>query len=439
MPQAPPELIDEIPPEFKPEGENVVWIPGYWWWDEDAESHIWISGVWRDVPPDQNWVAGYWTEADNGFQWVSGFFTSVAHDQLVYQEPPPVSLEQGPISPAPSEEHFWIPGHWDTGYRWNAGFWSPLREDWVWIPARWGATPHGCCFVPGHWDYQLASRGQLFAPIRFVDPCPPAYVYRPTCVIRPALLSMHLFVRPRWRSYCFGDWYDECSSGALFSYATFHSRRRGYCPLFAHSRARYARSGINLSVRLGSWNSYFTRNRNHRPCRTLARQRVFERTYGSRPFAGYCRLGANIRDLARLRSGPRGRSGAGANLFADHGPQLRRISSTQVARERQTAKLIRTVATERRKRESVVGKNALVGRDVATVRSSRRGSRDRVNIFRDRTPDRSRSKSKTVVSSKSLAKTVRDKSVGKGIQSSIGSKVKGREKLVGVGPKLPGQ
>ena len=31
-----PETIDEIPPETKPEGNNVVWIPGYWHWDNDS-------------------------------------------------------------------------------------------------------------------------------------------------------------------------------------------------------------------------------------------------------------------------------------------------------------------------------------------------------------------------------------------------------------------
>ena len=51
--QAPPEAIDEIPPEYKPEGENINWIPGYWWWDEDASDYIWVSGVWRAVPAGQ--------------------------------------------------------------------------------------------------------------------------------------------------------------------------------------------------------------------------------------------------------------------------------------------------------------------------------------------------------------------------------------------------
>src|SRR5690349_5439005 len=31
----PPEPIEELPPEQKPAGDNVQWIPGYWHWDEE--------------------------------------------------------------------------------------------------------------------------------------------------------------------------------------------------------------------------------------------------------------------------------------------------------------------------------------------------------------------------------------------------------------------
>src|SRR5258706_11576690 len=31
----PPDPIDELPPDQKPDGPNVQWIPGYWAWDEE--------------------------------------------------------------------------------------------------------------------------------------------------------------------------------------------------------------------------------------------------------------------------------------------------------------------------------------------------------------------------------------------------------------------
>ena len=73
VPKAPPDDIKEIPPEQKPEGD-VDWIPGYWAWDDDRADFIWLSGVWRAVPPDRQWVPGYWFKSGKEFQWVSGYW-----------------------------------------------------------------------------------------------------------------------------------------------------------------------------------------------------------------------------------------------------------------------------------------------------------------------------------------------------------------------------
>ena len=69
--QAPPSPIEEIPPEEQPEGEYVIWIDGYWSWDDEANSFIWVSGIWRDVPPNREWVPGYWLSTPTGSQWSS--------------------------------------------------------------------------------------------------------------------------------------------------------------------------------------------------------------------------------------------------------------------------------------------------------------------------------------------------------------------------------
>src|SRR5262245_7388125 len=31
----PPEPLQELPPAEKPAGANIVWVPGYWAWDDD--------------------------------------------------------------------------------------------------------------------------------------------------------------------------------------------------------------------------------------------------------------------------------------------------------------------------------------------------------------------------------------------------------------------
>ena len=69
----PPDPIDEVPPDQKPDGDNVQWIPGYWSFDVDQKDYVWVSGFWRDVPPGRRWVPGHWQEVDSGWVWVSGY------------------------------------------------------------------------------------------------------------------------------------------------------------------------------------------------------------------------------------------------------------------------------------------------------------------------------------------------------------------------------
>jgi hypothetical protein len=93
VPDRPPDPIAEVPPEYGPEGEGYLWIPGYWAWDEEYNDFIWISGAWRLPPPGKQWVPGYWAETQLGFQWVPGFW------QIV-QDTGQVALEYLP-SPKP--------------------------------------------------------------------------------------------------------------------------------------------------------------------------------------------------------------------------------------------------------------------------------------------------------------------------------------------------
>lgn len=41
----PPETIEELPPDVKPEGDNVVWLPGYWAFDNERDDFIWGGAV----------------------------------------------------------------------------------------------------------------------------------------------------------------------------------------------------------------------------------------------------------------------------------------------------------------------------------------------------------------------------------------------------------
>src|SRR5262245_33508853 len=167
-PKAPPEVIEEVPPDQKPEGDNVAWIPGYWAWDDDEKTFLWVSGFWRVVPPGRTWVPGYWHTFGDGFRWVSGYWASEQIASVTYLPPPPESLEVGPMAEATEENQIWIPGVWvwrETRYLWRPGFWTTPNPDWVWVPDRYEWTPTGCVFVEGYWDYPLSGRGLLFTPV----------------------------------------------------------------------------------------------------------------------------------------------------------------------------------------------------------------------------------------------------------------------------------
>ncbi len=229
VPKQPPQPIKELPPDDKPQGDNVEWIPGYWGWDSERNDYVWVSGFWRVPPPGRQWVAGHWVEATGGWQWVPGFWASTAQAQLQYiDQAPPESLEDGPSVPAPDDNSFYVPGSWvyRDGYAWRPGYWSTVRAGYVWVPAEYVATPAGYCYVDGYWDYPLEDRGLLFAPVCFNQPLwlNPDWCYRPRFCLNFAGLLANLFVRPDYCHYYFGDYYGP---GYL---------NRGFTPWFAYGR-----------------------------------------------------------------------------------------------------------------------------------------------------------------------------------------------------------
>jgi hypothetical protein len=213
----PADPIEELPPDQKPEGDNVQWIPGYWHWDEERKDYIWISGFWRNAPPGRVWVPGGWREVPGGWQWVSGFWNVAAvgakQAEIEYLPPPPASLETGPTVVAPTETSFYTPGSWiyrTNRYVWRPGFWVEHRRDWCWVPDHYRWTPCGYVFVPGFWDVPLARRGVLFAPVYFspVVIARPRFVYTPVYAVPDTCLYTSLFVRTGHCSYYFGDYFE---------------------------------------------------------------------------------------------------------------------------------------------------------------------------------------------------------------------------------------
>ena len=200
-PKAPPVSVNEMPNANRPAGENVQWIDGYWVYDGKAERFLWVSGLWRKLPPGRQWTPTKWQKVDGGFRRIAGSWLpdDMKDEQIVKLEELPKSLEKGPEVAKPQEDAFWVPGSWEKEsdvvaqadapakiktdgpaeivdtpkpmakverngeYVWNSGMWSQSYDDWIWVPAHYVWTPSGNRRVEGYWDYPWSIRGRLNA------------------------------------------------------------------------------------------------------------------------------------------------------------------------------------------------------------------------------------------------------------------------------------
>jgi hypothetical protein len=242
----PPAPIEEVPADQKPEGDNVLWMPGYWAFDDGKEDFVWISGFWRVPPPGRSWVPGSWRQTGAQWQWTAGFWAAADTPDMHYLPPPPTNLESGPSTPAPAEDYIYTPGSWvytSSHYAWRPGMWVMHRPGWVWIPAHFRWTPAGYVFVDGYWDYPLAHRGILFAPV-WIDV---RYAYRPRWYFSPTIavyddaLYGSLFVRAGYSGYVFGDYFEAryTTLGYRSWFSISFGRGYAYDPLFVYYRASY--------------------------------------------------------------------------------------------------------------------------------------------------------------------------------------------------------
>ncbi len=238
----PPAAIEELPPDQRPAGDDVAWIPGYWAWDDERTDFLWISGIWRTLPPGRQWVPGYWGRTSRGVQWTSGYWADAQATEVEYLPEPPASVEAGPNIAAPTADHTWLPGSWiwqQNRYAWQPGYWAAGNSDWDWVPAHYMWSPRGYVFVDGYYDYSVDRRGIVFAPVYFNSRAyaQPGYTFSPSLAISTAVFGSHLFLRPNYGHYYFGDYYAaKYSSFGMSPWFSYQNSRQGYDPLYARQR-----------------------------------------------------------------------------------------------------------------------------------------------------------------------------------------------------------
>lgn len=161
--ERPPAPRSETPPP-QPSSE-MIWIPGYYSWDREANEFVWVCGVWRRPPANHRWVSGYWKE-NGGWFWLAGFWQQELVQALYAQNPPPSMPEERPGNP-PNDNSFWMNGYWEFDkanqkFNWLSGSWQAFDPQWVLVPAHWQWRPEGYLFHPSFWDFPLDARGVAY-------------------------------------------------------------------------------------------------------------------------------------------------------------------------------------------------------------------------------------------------------------------------------------
>lgn len=293
-PKAPPPRVPELPPEDKPTGDNVTWIPGYWQFDNEKKDFIWVSGFWRNAPPGRSWSAGEWRVENGQNRYIPGYWKPTNENSWRVDLPePPQTVESGPNIPAPHKDAQWIPGQWvhrNENYVWQPGYWGEVENNMMWMPGQYNYTGSGYRYVTGYWDYCFEDRGLLYAPVYFSRPLwlNAGWNYTPC-------YSINVGLGGGW-AWGFGGFYNNLYVGAGYggfwfgNYGGWGGWGGGYRPWCWNGNNRYGNP---------AYNHYCWLNRNNPNWNNNLRQGYAARSMGVVPGPG--------RNVAGLSGGNRGR------------------------------------------------------------------------------------------------------------------------------------
>jgi len=250
----PPEPIEELPPDVKPEGDNVVWLPGYWAFDSEARPISFGSAA--SGATFRRAVSG-WRILDagrHGFRWTPGYWSESTPQQTYY--PPPAGSRRGRAPPAPNDDSFMSPDmdlprhalHVAAGLLDRA---SPrLDVD----AAALLVDTAGYIFVDGFGTTSSVVGASCSAPTYFgrgISRLEDRISHRNVIGVRPARAS--LFIRPTVGAYYFGDYYGPRYVGLGYTpWLDYRYRGRNVDPAwsyYAWQKPRHALVGNNRCER----------------------------------------------------------------------------------------------------------------------------------------------------------------------------------------------
>src|SRR5947199_7337851 len=57
-------------------GDDYIWTPGFWAWDDDYGDYYWVPGTWILAPePGYLWTPPYWAWGGSGFVFYEGYWS----------------------------------------------------------------------------------------------------------------------------------------------------------------------------------------------------------------------------------------------------------------------------------------------------------------------------------------------------------------------------
>ena len=337
-----------MPPEEKPEGD-VVWIGGYWAWDDDRDDFLWVVRLLAHAAATgKEWVAGYWREQARSVAVGARLLDRPSQEEqgpnvTYYPEPPPPPAAR-PARQAARGRPVLCSGLLDVGRQ-------SLRLAGRLLEPRPSGLRLGCRPTTAGRRTAMSS-----SPATGTTPSPnaacctrrwcvdavvvgPRSSTRRTTRSRDTIVVDALFVRPGRCHYYFGDYYGPRYVGLGF-HCGYHYSRLHYDPIIVYNRWAYRDSpgwfDVRLSISLG-------RSAGRVPCppRTLVQQvNVTNVRNVNRTVINNTTVNNNVANTQVLAPAK--------NVMASKGVKTVKMDAPARARERDNSQQLRTAVVKQR-------------------------------------------------------------------------------------------